>query len=1533
MPENENQAPERRDVRTESRDSRDFDLRVQALDRSLGLPIIVPENPSDAQLLSIVEPVNSRSSVNGFTELMTANEIVYKRKAIQHAADLESDELRNQAFKSEEYIVANQLGTYFEGVEASVRYMSDSLRGHSSYSDIVAALPADAQTRIAGQRVQASLYISSLTRRLDERVAFANARKLQFSIAKNPDDETLKTQLTAVLQHPALSPESKSALEPGSKTAALWTAALDKNILRTLEGTQTVDGVDAGFLPQHIYIEILQARYTQLLEEQKRLVRGKAHQREGGQETLDLLSQEREGIMGELISYTNELGRYHLRLSQLFVTQNLFQDVDVAGAWMSPEGATPRLEKEKAAEGLASEKEFHLSALDGMVNTATNEFTPGLFETLRDGIANSTVTSTELALRIMSILKIADFGTGAISGRVKEYLAGPIAEAMGWPRDPETGNLKDPKDLTQAERDAMTAKVGQLRQVMITFQAQSGSSKIAETTQAIRALDATEGVGAFAIGNIKEPIPLESRPITAGDIPAKLAEYEKLLGSREDAVATLQAVLFQQLQAQWGALDDTGKAGTGFVGSYASMLSEFERIIGVQLDLSGAAFSISQRYFNVAKIVALGTAGIAISNLFAGGIVAKTAVRTAGRAVRAPVQMARRLILGRSPAQQIAMKEGPRATGVQRALWAGAVAYEAYNVYENVNEIQRDNERIRETKGQIEAELIKAGFTKVGTLDVYEHPLGPRVSLREINEGVDQQRAIQYARTGVAAAELGATLFMGARLLIGRAGLVFAAVAITVESGITSYQSQAARDFLSNPDTPPWLIAALGTQKLVKQSEYDMLVNSSSWNFIFTSSEQTKNEVRKRMYFSVFTQELGGFAPELLREIFAGRQNVGEMDAVYERDFQSLVMPYAMTRLFRMAQAKGSSATWEQVSEGKVDRGWVVFPPDLTHTEIRQALRESAVFYVQHLREKRYTEMLASEALLRKQLETDPNNTGLRTRLADAQALLRVLGDQEVLGSRVGSVLTVDNAGSLNGKTRAEVLLGLLNERSQKGNSLVLEDLDLPGIKGRADFDTTRAFLSQFVLDPVVRTNTERVQPLTTQDPEGRIYPAWNDWSGNFNRLFRLPTGLDEGHMNLMTNHAANNVWQGVDRSANFGDSMSDGEARNKITQGAIAYVDRHIASFGLRKNDALSESLYGGQIPVFGSLDGADQNQLLKSISTPNAGDPAFSLSNVRGVIVNGERIDANGHNVVLVTFIYGQPGSMYFLQNGAATSATSRSRGYSAGNSMAYDERTFRTTVLGKKFTTSIEPTLTQISLERKEAGRLQMIEYERERREAALRVAQRDAEKADVTLQRENLQSMTSLASPDKLMKIKDRWQQEAYRMLLTDPNSRVSNLATFTNYTDNPGPSVSAAPTDGRQQPDTQYIVKIEGPGGRTLKIDLAAYDNRDLPSVDRRLMQEFITTPIAGQSSDSLLKVLDLFPYDNFISSWRSNHYYKSELMRGLLPLYEETPDNDKAKLFLNELFQKLRIAGSITSTSKDEILAWFKEHKKMFGIA
>ena len=54
--------------------------------------------------------------------------------------------------------------------------------------------------------------------------------------------------------------------------------------------------------------------------------------------------------------------------------------------------------------------------------------------------------------------------------------------------------------------------------------------------------------------------------------------------------------------------------------------------------------------------------------------------------------------------------------------------------------------------------------------------------------------------------------------------------------------------------------------------------------------------------------------------------------------------------------------------------------------------------------------------------------------------------------------------------------------------------------------------------------NLNRGGPLRTDEPEGRVFPAWNDWSGNIRGTLEFPIGRDEAINVHLFRLAANNA-------------------------------------------------------------------------------------------------------------------------------------------------------------------------------------------------------------------------------------------------------------------------------------------------------------------------------------------------------------------------------------------------------------------------
>ncbi len=1065
---------------------RDFRQEQQHLQRSLGTRQQFPEEPTEVSLLRSIQDLRGRQVVTGFHELTNANRVHWTRRGLQFAGDLAKPE-RSKTFHPEEFILSQQLATYNVSLTEITQYISTIGEHHEHLQDLIAALPIEDQRTVAKKRKQSVVYMRALTGAINERVAFANVWRLDQTIAElnenlktNPNDEPTKKRRDEFVaarkqQFDRLSPMNQRVLTVGVQDGIKDQAnALEARIIKICAGKEKIEGVDDGFLPQTLFIDILQMRYTQLIKAQSDFVRDGGLRREGGRVAFDAIDAERKGMMGEIVALTHELAGYHQRMAEITTAQGLLGKFNTDLTPESGELSLRPKERVELAGKMGSIKRFHLDRLDAAVKTSVDEFTPGNFEKIRDGIVRGTITATQLSMSFAKLIGAITPGALGLDKKVEEFLVGPMADALGWPRDND-GKFK--ATLSEDEKKVILDKLGQLTKVLQTFQDSKKQQPVLETTAALRALDTTKAVSDTRIGQVQEPVPTVR--VTAANLEATLAELEKKYGNREDAVATVHAILITQLNADWGDPDK----GTGFIGAYATMLKETERIVSVQLDVAGACFQMSQNFFDIAKFLVVSAGAVAIAPYV------MASLSTAGVLVKYGIIKPGKFIYNRlRPSPLTPGKVVPRATRFQRFGYVAANGFLAYELYENYREIGREHERLNKVKGDAEAALIKAGFKKDN--DTYKHACGAKVSIKEFNESLDSQRNAQYFRTGVIATELGTALLMGPRLLIGRGGLVLTAIALVIEGGIASWESKEARDFLANPNTPPWLITMLGTSRLVKQPEYKVLVNTSSWNVI-PSSEQDKKTVRKKMYFAMFMQEIGSLNPDMLREITAGHHNITELDNFFGGDFEKFVLPSIFLFMYADAKAKGRDVSQLAVMEGKIDSGWVVIPPNITEMEIQGAIRKAATLYQQHIREQRNLLFRKRLADATAELEKKPDDAKLQTEVADLRRAVELMNNDKVLGAPL-SGLTDEQVKTNEGKTRAEKLLAYLLKRTGEGKPDMR--VEASGIQGLPKDSFSLAGDELYALcveDPSLRTRFARLTPQTTDQPEGELTPDW----------------------------------------------------------------------------------------------------------------------------------------------------------------------------------------------------------------------------------------------------------------------------------------------------------------------------------------------------------------------------------------------------------------------------------------------------------
>lgn len=1218
---------------------------VDTLDTSIGEPVILPETPpTEQELQALVERFRTQGSVNGFLEMAASNEIMAKSAAIEFAADAEAEGIRTSTFNRGEYIVAQQMGAYYEGLGEAMVYIRDYMARYENIQDMIAVLPEADRARIETLRTQSKTYMLKLSSLMDERVKYFNTRGTIRALQKQGalQGEELQNRISEIVNASGLSDEGKQALLGTPQAMSQYAYTLEKSIILHAAGKKEVTDdqgkvtlEDEGFYPQELYMEILKSRYTQILEMQKEIVRAGRH--EGGQVAKEQLDLERRSIMEQMIALTHEIGSYQAQMSGLFTDQNLFNELNVEGAAFSVPGSTDPEVRRRLNEGMTRSKEFHLGQLDAMTSTAQNAFAPGLFERMRDAATLGTITINEFQTKVLDFIGKIDFGTGFISGPLKDYLSGPMAEAMGWPRDPETGELKT--RLTAEERQKMADKLGSLVQILNDFQRNGHMNEIQATTGALRALDATEGVADLSIGHPKDPLPVEAELIDAAAVPAKLAEYERAGMTKEDAVATLHAVLMLQLHEYWGEPNAAMDGGTGFIGAYAGMLSKVEDLIGVQLDVAGALFETSQRFYNAAGAVAIAAGGTFV---VLGVVGAGAGPYILGKAMKVPGAIARR-IWGRAPNQPVTPRGAPPSM-FRRAVWTGAMAFEVYDLYQDIEAWREQDERVNQVKGDLEAQLVRAGFARdAAEPDLYVHPSGMKVRLSAIHEGVETGRTTQIARTVRSGATLTTMFLMGARTVAGPAGLVLTGVAVAVEGVITGWENDKIRDFLANPNTPPWLLAAKGTQALTQRSEYYMLENAASFT-LFPTEEKDRIAVRNKMFFTIFNQELAGFTPNLYREIYAGSMNIEAIDTLYEEDFQSMILPYVYARLLMRSGTNGPRLTWEQISQGRINSGYFFIPPGVSNVDVRAALRESALFYVQHLREKRYLEATTAVSLLEKELEQNPNDAGTRSRLEDAKALVEYLGKEKVFGVPVSNVN--DETVRQNGGTRAALLLERISDAADAGRLGRPMTLDISGmsasLENTANFSDPAAMLRMFTTDQATLAQISAIGPMDIEnDIEASTDPLW------FRQTLKpligsLPITLARLPL-LQHRHAVEQVMAALDQPEAVSETASPYALQIKITEGIVR---------------AVSEDR--GRQPRF-TVGGDESTLTYRGEGSSNADfgigdtvrrDPRFAASNAFATFY--EEVDlGGGQKGYLQTYLYGNPAdesSISVLQRGMA-------------------------------------------------------------------------------------------------------------------------------------------------------------------------------------------------------------------------------------------------------------------------------------------
>jgi len=618
----------------------------------------LPEEPSEAQLIEAERALTGDNIVETFSETFRVNELQQRRHALQHTARLEDPRTAGEVNRME-LITINQAIAYHEYFPEIVHDTIDVLR---RYEALRASTPQVSLALQQGEQ-QARFYLTELNRALRERTAFANILLIDDRLGKHiGNTEHLMRMRSEHLSSVDLSETSTQVLLRGAMDAK-WRQGnlLNQRLIELLAGAAKVPGVDAGFLPQRLYLDLLAERYQQILKEEKEVVKdgrliearkrhdalarknkqaragkGDALSESEGAEYerlralmadrngyLGELGEQRKKILGEIFSFTDILASDQMRRSELATIQHQFGDrFDFENVSPPNPNQTPEEIRRRMGEDMERRSQFHLERFEAflgrieedVLDAGIGEWTENVSNKRgREAIRSANHALTNLLTKILP----ESFG---LREHMREQLTQPLDEALGWPPGKETW-----EELTPDEQQKVLEKSQSVLDAIRSFDRE----KIVQFRTTVDLLQMMPVASTYLNEEVTQPLPTER--VTAENREALIERY---------GGATVYIMLFRQMDADWEK----------FLGEYGTFLTRVNTTIDTHLDVSGELFRLGniyndlKWYFIAAAVVAFGTgilvALMGVKLVRATGRLALRTVHFGSRMTREGAQMA-----------------------------------------------------------------------------------------------------------------------------------------------------------------------------------------------------------------------------------------------------------------------------------------------------------------------------------------------------------------------------------------------------------------------------------------------------------------------------------------------------------------------------------------------------------------------------------------------------------------------------------------------------------------------------------------------------------------------------------------------------------------------------------------------------------------------------------------------------------------------------------------------------------------------------
>ena len=611
--------------------------------------VVGPEQkplPDKLDEKALIELQSSNIRDNGFenfNEQFRNNELIYRRAALQREARFTSEKNPSEE-STNELIVANQAATYHEYFQSTVNHVLGVLRDYEAMRKDMPNIPASLQK----DERKMEIYIDGLSSALSDRVAFANVLLLDAQIAQSTGNAKISLQKKRDILASELTAVSRDAVD--SNTDAKWRRgnALNQRIIDLLSGDHGIQGLEEGFLPQKLYIDILKIKYKKMLEEQKAIARDpnliKARHRlerlqlkhksakEGmgeftqkDEEDLatvrrqiedrnaesDSLADQRAEVTDELLSLTDTLADYQIDQAELATIQNQFgENVDLTSAADPRPDTTPDFIKVAIDKNVELRSNHHADTMTSMLNNVEeNLLKPGFKEHVEDfSNKEGRKLVQDVAKAISKFVTIPVPEAGGLKEYMQDALTEPLDTALGWP--PGVDNLDE---LPSAERKKVEENIRK---------------------KAKSVLDAINEFDRGTITRMKETVAVvKDMPPASTFVGEKISDQniERVTPENKDDLikkyggASVYAALFDQMEEDFGSAEE----GTGFLGEYGGFLHKINDNIDVHIDVGEALQKISSSYGGIARGLLLTALALLGAGILTGALAAKYTGRLA----------------------------------------------------------------------------------------------------------------------------------------------------------------------------------------------------------------------------------------------------------------------------------------------------------------------------------------------------------------------------------------------------------------------------------------------------------------------------------------------------------------------------------------------------------------------------------------------------------------------------------------------------------------------------------------------------------------------------------------------------------------------------------------------------------------------------------------------------------------------------------------------------------------------------------------